>query len=238
MQHHVTRRVVTTAAAFLLGLGMAAAGLGGPGLLPGMTPPAHAGSGGGSGQTRYVLQFSEHTVLAAFQTTASDGCTVTEVSITAGEDVTRLLPAPSTTFGPAALAVVTRWNACTEETYFAGAGMTEVVTLSIATSLQSASLSATIPITPFDAPPGSPPAFSVVVPDLTFAATGPAVHTVQTSHFNMHEANLVQRLNGARTPATTAGTVTVGSYATVSTANLLNGEIDDYHAGTTSVSKG
>jgi hypothetical protein len=232
MRHpHGLRHVVVGTVALALGLALVGLGLG-------AIPAVHAGQGGPPGPTKYVLKVTEHTVLAAYQVTAPDGCTVSEVSITAGEDISRQLPAPSTTFGPAAFAVVTHYNQCTGETLFAGAGVTDQnVSVSIANSLATASLTATIPVTSFDALPGSPPAFFVTMTNLTFTATGPAVHTVQSSHFNMHGANTVQHLNGARAPATTEGIVAIGAFATASTANLLIAEIDDFNSGTTSVSK-
>lgn len=225
----VVRRIVGGTIALALGLALVVLGMG-------AAPAVHAGSGGGA--TKYVLKYVEHTVLAAFQVVADDNCTVTEVSITGGEDVSRELPMPSTQFGPAAFAVVTHYNQCTDETLFAGAGITEDVSLAVANSLSSASLTATIPVSSFDAPPDSPPAFYVTVPNLIFTATGPAVHSVQTRHFNMQGANLVEHLNAASAPATTDGTVTIGYYGSVSAPNLLIAEIDDYQAGTTRVSNG
>lgn len=234
--HHPRRMLATIGAvgaviALILGVALWGVGLG-------RTPVVHAGSGG-PGDTKYVLKVSEYTVLAAYQIVDADGYTITEVSITAGQDISRQVPAPSTKYGPAALAVVTRYNQLTGETLFAGAGFTDQdVAVSIDKSLNSATVTANVPIASFDAPPDSPPAFFVTMDDLTFMATGPAVHTVQSSHFNMHGANTVQTLNGARAPATTTGTVIIGDFGTVTAANLLNCEIDDYHSGTTSVSKG
>jgi len=234
-QPHGVRRLVIGIVTLSLGLAL----IGGMGLETATAVQAGGGGGGGTGgSTKYVLKVTEHTVLAAFQVLAADGCTVTEVSITGGEDISRQLPTPSTQFGPAAFAVVTHYNQCTGETLFAGAGMTETINLAVANSLNSAQLAATIPVTSFDAPPGSPPAFFVTLSSLTFTATGPAVHSVQSRHFNMHGANLVEHLNAARAPATTDGSVSIGDFATAATANLLIAEIDNYHAGTTSVSKG
>lgn len=235
-QRHSVGRIVGGIGALVLGLALV--GLG-PALGLGHAPTAHAGSGGGSGgDTKYVLKVKERTVLAAYQVVAADGCTVTEVSITAGEDLSRQVPAPSTRFGPAAMAVVTHYNQCTGETLFAGGGFTDQnVSVSIANSLNTAQLATTIPVTSLDAPPDSPPTFFVTIPSLAFTATGPPAHTVQSQHFNMHGANLVENLNAARAPATTEGAVVIGDYATASTANLLIAEIDNYHSGTTSVSK-
>jgi hypothetical protein len=236
-QPHGVRRFVAGTGALLLGLALVGFGVGLT-----LAPAAHAGSGGtggggGGGDTKYVFKVKHQAILASYKVVAADGCTFTEVDITAGQDISRQLPSPSTAFGPAVFAIVTRGDECTGETFFAGAGTTETLRLTIANSLNSAQLAATIPITSFEAPPDSPPAFEVTIPNLTFAATGPAVHTVQTRHINMQGANLVEHLDAVTSPATTTGTVTIGDYATASTADLLNGEIDNYHSGTTSVSK-
>lgn len=230
MRQYPHRRRLLGAVTIILSLTLLAA----VGALLG-APRAHAGGGGVP--SKFVLKEQGQSVLVAYDTLAADGCTAAEVSINGASDITRMLPGPTETFGPGAFVVVTQWDQCdpNQPSYFyAGVGFD--VSMSVAKSLSSATLTADIPVY-LNGDETQPPAFDVTMTNLALTATAPAVHTVSNYQSHNPVSNYVAHINALYAPASAAGIVTLGPLGSASGADLVHGEIDSLKAGTTTVTR-
>jgi hypothetical protein len=223
--------------------------------LVGTPSVARAGSGGGGGggggqtQTVYNAKLQDRTALSAHEQLDTDGCTWTAISLMAGEQVSRTLPGPTTTFGPVVVASISRWNACTDTPLFIGVGELRDVALGWGNATSQVTLPATLVLPVYDRTTlGSTggggggdtetPVFYATLTNVVWTATGPALHSVGNSLFHTQGMTSVQHYTGRSAPATVSGTITVGSYAVMGTADLVHAEIDDVQSGTLHITHG
>ena len=220
--------------------------------LVGAPPVARAGSGSGGGgggggsggQTLYNAKLQERTALSAHEHLDVDGCTWTAVSLMAGEQVSRTLPGPTTTFGPVVVASISRWNACTDTSLFVGVGELRDVALTWGNATSQVTLPATLVLPVYDRTnpattgggggggDGETPVFYLTLSNIVWTATGPAIHSVGNSLFHTRGMTSVQHFTGRTAPATVSGTLAVGPFATMDAADLVHAEIDDVQSGT------
>lgn len=218
------------------------------------TPPvaraSSGGSGGGGGQTQtlYNAKLQDRTALSAHEQLDTDGCTWTAISLMAGEQVSRTLPDPTTTFGPVVVASISRWNACTDTTLFIGVGELRDVALGWGNATSQVTLPATLVLPVYDRTTLSgtgggggggseTPVFYATLTNVVWTATGPAIHSVGNSLFHTRGMTAVRHYTGRSAPATVSGTITVGSYAVMSGTDLVHAEIDDVQSGTLHVTR-
>lgn len=241
-------RKVTLALALVVTLGTLGAALVGAPAVAHASSGTGGSGGGGTTQAIYNAKLQDRTALSAHEQLDTDGCTWTAISLMAGEQVSRTLPGPTTTFGPVVVASISRWNACTDTTLFIGVGELRDVALDWGNATSQVTLPATLVLPVYDRTTLSSaggggdggsetPVFYATLTNVVWTATGPAIHSVGNSLFHTRGMTSVQHFTGRSAPATVSGTITIGSYAVMSGTDLVHAEIDDVQSGSLHVAR-
>lgn len=168
-------------------------------LVLGQHTVANAGGGTNNGHFRDLGS------TAYFYQVDPSGCVVTEVNIFASQHYFQSPPGPGTE-GPFVSLVIFQNDVCTGTQLFSASGATETLNLQVDQKLNWATLDATVNVWE-----SVTETFQDIYLDLSWTASGPAVHRNNRYHFNSPSCHLMSRSNGVYRSADVWGSVSDGT---------------------------
>ena len=197
---------------------------------------AHGGGTGGGGctsSTGPACHFTSNDASVAFGTTASDGCTVTQVFLSSFQSLSR----PGATTSSSVVVSISKFNTCTNillenaSNFDPTTGAPDFTgTAQFGGNLDTATVTGTAPM--FDTSTGMPgPLLFTASINVTWQGFGPTTKNIDSTHTHQPGFIFNSHFNGTNRAATASGTFTDETGANVA-APTLDAELDNAQNGT------